>query len=142
MDVRNMNPKKVLLALLAVVVAYVVYKNYVSEPFAETKPVAKKVVQFNVQPYDPVKINTNLYLVDEAFQEEGKIFAQYDIQQEIKDSVTITLNIEEGNDIYINNAWVSETEVIDSNYIRNEFTFNNSLVGKNFKIFHEIIKYR
>ena len=76
------------------------------------------------QPYDPVKINTNLYLVDEAFQEEGKIFAQYDIKQEIKDSVTITLNIEEGNDIYINNAWVSETEVIDSNYIRNEFTFN------------------
>ena len=46
------------------------------------------------------------------------------IQQEIKDSVTITLNIEEGNDIYINNAWVSEIEVIDSNYIRNEFTFN------------------
>jgi hypothetical protein len=55
MDVRNMNPKKVVLALLAVVVVYVIYKNYVSEPFAETKSVIKPKKQvLSVQPYDPV----------------------------------------------------------------------------------------
>ena len=75
------------------------------------------------EPYNPVKINTNLYLVDEAFQEEGKLFTQYDIEQEIRDSVIIILNINEGNNIYINNSWVSEAELIDSNYVRNEFAF-------------------
>jgi hypothetical protein len=50
MDVRNINPKQALLAVLVLVVAYVVYKNYVQEPFAETKP--KRVL--NVNPYDPV----------------------------------------------------------------------------------------
>lgn len=76
------------------------------------------------QPYNPVQINTNLFLVDEAFQEEGKLFAKYDIQQDIRDSVIITLNIEEGQSIYINNSWITDTELIDSNYVRNEFAFN------------------
>ena len=76
------------------------------------------------QPYNPVQINTNLFLVDEAFQEKGKLFAKYDIQQDIRDSVIITLNIEEGQSIYINNSWITDTELIDSNYVRNEFAFN------------------
>ncbi len=75
------------------------------------------------KPYNPVQINTNLFLVDEAFQEQGKLFARYDIQQDIRDSVLITLNIEEGQNIYINNSWVSETNLIDSSYVRNEFAF-------------------
>ena len=79
---------------------------------------------FKSQPYNPVQINTNLFLVDEAFQEEGKLFAKYDIQQDIRDSVIITLNIEEGQSIYINNSWITDTELIDSNYVRNEFAFN------------------
>ena len=60
---------------------------------------------FKGKPYNPVQINTNLSLVDEAFQEEGKLFARYDIQQDIRDSVIITLNIEEGKKIYINNLF-------------------------------------
>jgi outer membrane protein insertion porin family len=76
------------------------------------------------QPYNPVQINTNLFLVDEAFQDKGKLFAKYDIQQDIRDSVIITLNIEEGQSIYINNSWITDTELIDSNYVRNEFAFN------------------
>jgi len=76
------------------------------------------------EPYNPVQINTNLYLIDEAFQEKGKLFARYDIKQEIKDSVTIILNIKEGKDIYINDSWVSDTELIDSSYVRNEFIFS------------------
>ena len=79
---------------------------------------------FKSQPYNPVQINTNLFLVDEAFQDKGKLFAKYDIQQDIRDSVIITLNIEEGQSIYINNSWITDTELIDSNYVRNEFAFN------------------
>jgi outer membrane protein insertion porin family len=73
--------------------------------------------------YNPVQINTNLTLVDEAFQEKGKLFAKYDIHQDIADSVNITLNIEEGNDIYIHHAWVTGNARIDSAYIRREFAF-------------------
>lgn len=73
--------------------------------------------------YNPVQINTNLTLVDEAFQEKGKLFAKYDIHQDIADSVNITLNIEEGNDIYIHHAWVTGNTRIDSAYIRREFAF-------------------
>ena len=73
--------------------------------------------------YNPVQINTNLTLVDEAFQEKGKLFAKYDIHQDIADSVNITLNIEEGNDIYIHHAWVTGNARIDSAYVRREFAF-------------------
>ena len=77
----------------------------------------------NGEPYNPVQINTNLYKVDEAFQEAGKLFARYDIQQNIKDSVNITLNIDEGQNVYIWDSWVSGTQKIDSAYVRNEFAF-------------------
>ena len=44
-------------------------------------------------PYNPVRINTNLTLVDEEYQENGKLYVKFDIQQEIKDSVNIVINI-------------------------------------------------
>lgn len=75
------------------------------------------------RPYNPVLINMNLALVDEAFQEKGKLFTQIDIHQEIQDSVKLNLEINEGPDIYIHNAWVSGTELIDSVYVRREFVF-------------------
>ena len=37
------------------------------------------------RPYNPVLINMNLALVDEAFQEKGKLFTQIDIHQETQD---------------------------------------------------------
>ena len=75
------------------------------------------------RPYNPVIINTNLALVDEAFQEKGKLFTQIDIHQEIQDSVKLKLEINEGPDVYIHNAWVSGTELIDTAYVRREFVF-------------------
>ena len=75
------------------------------------------------RPYNPVQINTNLALVDEAFQDKGKLFAQLDIQQEIQDSVFLSLKVNEGPDVFINNTWISGTELIDTTYIRREFAF-------------------
>lgn len=75
------------------------------------------------RPYNPVLINTNLTIVDDAFQEEGKFFFRLNIQQEIQDSVKLRLEINEGPDVFIHNAWVSGTELIDSAYVRNEFAF-------------------
>ena len=43
------------------------------------------------RPYNPVLINTNLTIVDDAFQEEGKFFFRLNIQQEIQDSVGIAV---------------------------------------------------
>ena len=76
-------------------------------------------------PYDPVQINTNMAFVDEAFQEQGKLFCRLDIQQDIQDSVHITIQIDEGPDVFINQAWVAGTELIDSSYVRREFSFKN-----------------
>ena len=74
-------------------------------------------------PYNPVQINTNQALLNEAFEEKGKLFYQFDIKQEVQDSVNITILINEGADVYIHHTWVSGLELIDSNYVRNEFSF-------------------
>ena len=74
-------------------------------------------------PYNPVQINTNQALLNEAFEEKGKLFYQFDINQKVQDSVNITILINEGPDVYINHAWVSGIELIDSNYVRKEFSF-------------------
>ena len=74
-------------------------------------------------PYNPVQINTNLALLNEAFEEKGKLFCQFDIKQEVQDSVNITILINEGPDVYIHHAWVSGLELIDSSYVRKEFSF-------------------
>ena len=74
-------------------------------------------------PYNPVQINTNLALLNEAFEEKGKLFYQFDIKQEVQDSVNITILINEGPDVYIHHTWVSGLELIDSSYVRKEFSF-------------------
>ena len=74
-------------------------------------------------PYNPVQINTNQVLLNEAFEEKGKLFYQFDIKQEVQDSVNITILINEGPDVYIHHTWVSGLELIDSNYVRKEFSF-------------------
>ena len=74
-------------------------------------------------PYNPVQINTNQALLNEAFEEKGKLFYQFDIKQEVQDSVNITILINEGADVYIHHTWVSGLELIDSNYVRKEFSF-------------------
>jgi len=74
-------------------------------------------------PYNPVQINTNSTLVEEAFHEKGKIISHVDIQQDIQDSVHITIQVDEGPNVYINHAWVTGTELIDSSYVRREFAF-------------------
>ena len=74
-------------------------------------------------PYNPVQINTNQALLNEAFEEKGKLFYQFDIKQEVQDSVNITILINEGPDVYIHHAWVSGLELIDSSYVRKEFSF-------------------
>ena len=74
-------------------------------------------------PYNPVLINTNLILVDEQFQEKGKPYVKFDIQQEIMDSVNIVINIIEGDDVYISKSWISGLERMDSIYVQNQISF-------------------
>jgi len=76
-------------------------------------------------PYNPVQINTNLAFVDEEFQEIGKLNVVFDLEQDITDSVNIIVNINEGDDVYINKSWVSGMERIDSIYIKNEYLFKD-----------------
>ena len=75
------------------------------------------------EPYNPVKINTNLSNLYGMLEEKGKIFSVVDVKQVINDSVEVELNIDEGKKAHINQTWVSGVERIDSLYVKNEITF-------------------
>ena len=75
------------------------------------------------EPYNPVKINTNLSNLYGMLEEKGKIFSVVDVKQVINDSVEVELNIDEGKKAHINQTWISGVERIDSLYVKNEITF-------------------
>ena len=82
-----------------------------------------KLGLFKGQPYNPIKINKKLSIIDEALQEKGKIFATINVEQVIEDSVQIIIQVNEGKNIIINDSWISGAERIDTTYIRNEIEF-------------------
>ena len=84
-----------------------------------------KLGLFKGQPYNPIKINKKLSIIDEALQEKGKIFATINVEQVIEDSVQIIIQVNEGKNIIINDSWISGAERIDTTYIRNEIEFKN-----------------
>ena len=84
-----------------------------------------KLGLFKGQPYNPIKINKKLSIIDEALQEKGKIFATINVEQVIEDSVQIIIQVNEGKNIIINDSWISGAERIDTTYVRNEMEFKN-----------------
>ena len=75
-------------------------------------------------PYNPIGINKNLVFLDEKLQEKGKLFALFDIKQIIRDSVNLEITINEGQDIFINNTWITGNELIDTSIVRREIIYN------------------
>jgi len=74
--------------------------------------------------YNPIGINKNLVFLDEKLQEEGKLFARFDIKQIISDSVNLKIIINEGQDIFINNTWITGNELIDTLIVRSEIIYD------------------
>ena len=94
--------------------------------------------------YNPIKINKNLTLLDEKLQNKGKLYAEFDVQQSISDSVNLSISISEGKDVYINNTWITGNNRVDTLIIRKEIDyrkgdlFKKSLIEKTKKNIYEL----
>ena len=75
-------------------------------------------------PYNPVGLNDNLYLLENEYQNLGKLFATINVKDEIRDSVEIKINIDEGKYIYINNTRIEKKGNIDSAIVLRELNYN------------------
>ena len=76
------------------------------------------------EPYNPVAINDNLYILENKYHNKGKLFFSITIQDVISDSVDVQININEGDDVYINNTYFQDLGDIDSSIIWRELTYD------------------
>ena len=75
------------------------------------------------EPYNPVYINDNLYLIENEYHQIGKLFMEIVIQDEISESVIVEVKIKEGKDIFIKNTFLENIGMIDSSLILREITY-------------------
>ena len=100
----------------------------------DNEKILSKLGLFKGQPYNPVKINKKLSIIDQALQEKGKIFSTINVNQTIEDSVKIVIQVNEGKNIFINDSWISGAERIDTIYVRKEVEFENGQLFSKKKI--------
>ena len=75
------------------------------------------------QPYNPVRINENFTLLENRYHEFGKLFVKLKIQDEVSDSVAISIIIDEGPDVVIHRTFIDE-EGVDSVQVFRELKYN------------------
>ena len=76
------------------------------------------------KPFNPVAIQVNRSVLDEAYHEEGKLFLETKISELVTDSVIVNIEIREGPDVHINKIYVEGMkEDLDSNVIFRELEF-------------------
>ncbi|MFL2983383.1 MAG: outer membrane protein assembly factor [Candidatus Neomarinimicrobiota bacterium] len=77
------------------------------------------------KPYNPVGLNDNLYLLENEYNEIGKLYPLISILDEINDSVKIKIDIDEGADIYINDTRIERIGNIDSMVVLRELDYKS-----------------
>ena len=76
------------------------------------------------KPFNPVAIQVNRSVLNEAYHEEGKLFLETKISQLVTDSVIVNIEIQEGPDVHINKIYVEGMKAdLDSNVIFRELEF-------------------
>ena len=76
------------------------------------------------KPFNPVAIQVNRSVLNEAYHEEGKLFLETKISELVTDSVIVNIEIQEGPDVHINKIYVEGMkEDLDSNVIFRELEF-------------------
>ena len=85
-------------------------------------------------PYNPVGLNDNLYLLENEYQNLGKLFATITVKDEIKDSVEIKIDIDEGKYIYINNTKIKKKGNIDSTIVIRELNYDSGDLFSKIKV--------
>lgn len=76
------------------------------------------------KPYNPVFVNDNLYEVENAFHELGKLFFTIKVHDEITDSVHVTIQIKEGKNVHVKNTYFEKLGSIDSSLVWRELTYS------------------
>ena len=85
-------------------------------------------------PYNPVGLNDNLYLLENEYHNLGKLFATISLKDEIKDSVEIKIDIDEGKYIYINNTRIEKKGNIDSAIVIRELNYDSGDLFSKIKV--------
>lgn len=85
-------------------------------------------------PYNPVGLNDNLYLLENEYQNLGKLFATITVKDEIKDSVEIKIDIDEGKYIYIKNTRIEKKGNIDSAVVIRELNYDSGDLFSKIKV--------
>jgi len=76
------------------------------------------------KPFNPVAIQVNRSVLNEAYHEEGKLFLETKISHLVTDSVVVNIEIQEGPDVHINKIYVEGMKAdLDSNVIFRELEF-------------------
>jgi len=73
--------------------------------------------------FNPVRTNTNFNILEDQYRKIGKLFADINISDVVKDSVDINISIEEGPDVYINNTFITGLGIVDSAIVHRELLF-------------------
>ena len=73
--------------------------------------------------FNPVRTNINYNLLEDRYREISKLFTDIYISDSIKDSVEISILIDEGPDFYINNTFFTGLGNVDSNIVDRELLF-------------------
>ena len=73
--------------------------------------------------FNPVRTNANYNILEDRYREIGKLFANINISDTIKDSVDINILIIEGPDVYINNTFFTGLGIVDSAIVQRELLF-------------------
>ena len=77
------------------------------------------------EPYNPVGINENLYLLENEYFDLGKLFFTVDIKDIVEDSVSVIIDIEENKNVHIKNTFFEKIGNIDSSIVLRELTYKN-----------------
>ena len=77
------------------------------------------------EPYNPVGINENLYLLENEYFDLGKLFFTVDIKDIVEDSVSVVIDIEENKNVHIKNTFFEKIGNIDSSIVLRELTYKN-----------------
>ena len=77
------------------------------------------------EPYNPVFINDNLFAVENAYHQIGKLFFTIKVIDDISDSVKVNVNITEGKDVQIKKTYLEKLGSIDSSQVWRELTYES-----------------
>jgi len=105
--------------------------NVLGNSALKTNNIIKTLELKSGQPFNPIRMNKNLPLLEDKYHHKGKLFIQIDPQIEVLDSINVFLKINEGPDVYIGEIFIQGQHRVKKNYIRRELKFKEGDIFDN-----------